>query len=161
MPLKVYECLRQIGEFVHDNAKEKSILICFKISSQVYIRLLFYTHTQTHTLTHSLMHTWPERKLFGFSQGLLFSLEVMANSLQPHALQHAKLLCSLPTPGVCSDSFPLSWWCHPTIPSFAAHFSCFLHYFPALGPFPITRLFASGDQNIGASASASVLPMNI
>ena len=64
------------------------------------------------------------------------------------------------TPGVYSDSWPLSWWCHPTISSSVIPFSC-LQPFPALGSFPVSQFFASHGQSIGVSASASVLPMNI
>ena len=66
-----------------------------------------------------------------------------------------------PSPRVCSDSRPLSWWCHPAISSSAAPFSSHLQSFPALGSFPVSWLSASGGQSTGASASASVLPMNI
>ena len=83
----------------------------------------------------------------------------MFDSLQPHGLQHAELPCPLLSPGVCSKSCPLSWWCHPTIPSSVVPFSSCPRSFPAPGSFPMGRLFASGDQIIGASAS--VLPMNI
>ena len=92
---------------------------------------------------------------------LLFSCSVMFNSLQPHGLQHTTLLCSSSSLGVCSNSCPLSWWCHPTISSSAIPFSFCLQSFPASGSFPMSRLFASGGQMIGATASASVLPKNI
>ena len=65
------------------------------------------------------------------------------------------------SPGVCSNSCPLSWWCHPTISSSVGPFSSCPQSFPASGCFPKSWLFASGGQSIGASASASVLPMNI
>ena len=52
-------------------------------------------------------------------------------------------------------------WCHPTISSFVAPFSSFPQSFPGSGSFPVSQLFTSGGQSIGASASASVLPMNI
>ena len=68
--------------------------------------------------------------------------------------------CSSPSPGTCSNSCPLSQWCHPTILSSVVPFSCLLS-FPASGSFPMSQLFASGIQTTGASASASVLPMNI
>ena len=71
----------------------------------------------------------------------------------------ARLLCPSPTPEACSNSGPSSQWCHPTISSSVGPFSC-LQSFPASGSFPVSQFFASGDQNIGASASASVLPMN-
>ena len=64
-------------------------------------------------------------------------------------------------PPVSSNSCPPSWWCNPTISSSASHFSSFLQSFPAAGYFPMSQFFISGGQNIGASTSASVLPMNI
>ena len=68
----------------------------------------------------------------------------------------------LPVPqGVCPSSSPLSWWCCPTISTSVALFSFCLQSFPASGSFPMSRLFESDGQSIGASASASVLPMNI
>ena len=71
------------------------------------------------------------------------------------------LPCPSPTPGVCSNSCPLSHWCHPTISSSIILFSSFPQSFPASGSFPVSRLFASGGQIIGVSPSVSVLPMNI
>ena len=68
---------------------------------------------------------------------------------------------SSPTPGICSNSCPLSQWCHPTISSSNVLFSCCLQSFPQTWSFPMSQFFASGRQSIGASASASVLPMNI
>ena len=84
----------------------------------------------------------------------------MSNSLRPHELQHARPPCPSPTPGVYSNSCPWSWWCHSTISSSVVPFSC-LQSFPASGSFPMSQLFASGGQSIRASASTSVLPMNI
>ena len=72
-----------------------------------------------------------------------------------------QLPCPSPTPRACSDSYPSSWWCHPTISSSVVPFSSCLQSFPASGSFLMNRFFASGGQSIGASASASVLPMNI
>ena len=85
----------------------------------------------------------------------------MSNSLWPHGLQHARLTCPLLLPRVGSNSHPLNQWCYLTISSSADPFSFCLHSFPAPGSFPMTWLFASGGQRTGASASASVLPMNI
>ena len=80
--------------------------------------------------------------------------------LWPRELQHARLFCPPVSPGVCSDSCPLSWWCYLTVSSSAALlFSC-LQSFPASGSFPVSWLFTSGGQSIRASASSSVLPMN-
>ena len=91
---------------------------------------------------------------------LLFSHSVMSDSLQHHGLQHARLPCPSPSLEVCSDSCPLSWWCHPAISSSVICFSSCLQSFPASRSFPIRQLFASDGPSIGASASASVLPMN-
>ena len=90
-----------------------------------------------------------------------FSRSVMSNSLRPHGLQHARLPCPSPTAGTSSNSCPLSQCCLPTITSSAIPFSSCLQYFPAPGSFPMSWLFALGGQSIRASASASVLPMNI
>ena len=87
-----------------------------------------------------------------------FSCSVVSDSLQPHGLQHARP--PSPTPGVYSNSCPLSRCCHPTISSSVIPFSC-LQSFPASRSFPVSQLFTSGGQSIGISASASVLPMNI
>ena len=71
---------------------------------------------------------------------LLFSRQVMSNSLQPHGLRHARFPCPSETPGVCSDSCPLSWWSHPTISSSVAPFSSCPQSFPASGSFPVRWL---------------------
>ena len=87
------------------------------------------------------------------------SCSVVSICLQPHGLQDTRLSCPPPVPGACSNSRPLSWWYHPTISSSVVHlFSC-LQSFPASGSFPMSRLFTSGGQRIGASAS--ILPINI
>ena len=85
----------------------------------------------------------------------------MSNSLWPHGLQHARFPCPSPTPGAYSNSCPSCWWCHPTISSSVIPISSHLQSFPAVGSFPMSGFFTSGGQSIGASASASVLPMNI
>ena len=83
----------------------------------------------------------------------------MSNSLQPRGLQHSSLPCPSLSPRVCLYSCPLSQWCHPTISS-AARFSC-PQSFPASGSSPMSWPFTSGAQSIRASASASVLPVNV
>ena len=90
-----------------------------------------------------------------------FSLSVVSDSLQSRGLQLAKPPCPSPTPGVYSNSCPLSQWCHSTMSSSVVPFSSRLQSFPASGSFQISQLFTSGGQSIGVSASASVLPMNI
>ena len=92
---------------------------------------------------------------------LLFGRSVLSNCLRPHGLQHTKLAYSLLSPRVCSDSHPLSQWCYLTISSSASPFSFWLHSFPTSGSFLMSWLFTSGGQNIRASASITVLPMNI
>ena len=89
-----------------------------------------------------------------------FSCSVVSNSLQPQGLQHSRSLCPSPTPGVYSNSCPLSGWCHPTIPSSVNSFSSCLQSFPASGSFQISQFFVSGGQSFGVSASTSDLPMN-
>ena len=85
----------------------------------------------------------------------------LSNSLRPRGLQHARPPCPSPTPGVYTNSCPLSWWCHLTISSSIVPSSSCLQSFPASGSFQMSQFFASGGQNIGVSASASVLPVNI
>ena len=89
-----------------------------------------------------------------------FSPSVVSNCLWPHGLQHARPPCSSPTPRICSNSCPLSWWCHPTISSSVVPFS-HLQSFSAWGSFPVSQFFASGGPSIGVSASASGLLLNI
>jgi len=99
--------------------------------------------------------------LLSSSVGHQFSRSVVSNSLRPHELQHARPPCPSPTPGVYPNSCPLSPWCHLTISSSVVSFSSCLQSFPASGSFPMNRLFTSGGQIIGVSASASVLPVTI
>ena len=95
---------------------------------------------------------------------LMGLLLFMSYSLQPHgripSLQHTKLPCPSPSPRVCSNSCPSSQWCHPTSSLSITPFSC-PQSFPASGSFPMSLLFMSGGQRIWASASASVLPVNV
>ena len=90
-----------------------------------------------------------------------FSHSVVSDSLRPHELQHARLPCPSPTPGLYSNSCPLSPWCHPATSSSVVPFSSCLQSLPASEPFPRSQFFTSGGQSTGVSASASVLPMNI
>ena len=69
--------------------------------------------------------------------------------------------CPLLSPRVCSNSYPLNWWCHPPISSSVISFSSCRQSFPTSGSFPLSQFFPSGGQSIGVSASTSVLPMNI
>ena len=89
------------------------------------------------------------------------SHSVLSDSLWPHGPQHSRLPCPSPTHGACSNSWPLSQWCHPTITSQVIPFSSHLQSFPASGSFPVSQLFTSCGQSIGVSASTSVLSMTI
>ena len=96
-----------------------------------------------------------------FSHSHVVQLLSVSNSLWHHGLQHARLPCPSPPPGACSNSCPSSRWCHPNISSSVIPFSSWLQSFPASGSFLVSQLFTSGGQRIGASASASVLPMSV
>ena len=90
-----------------------------------------------------------------------FSHSFMSDTLQPHGLQHARFPCPSPAPGAYSNSCLSNQWCHPTISSSVIPFSSCPQSFPASGSFPMSQFFTSGGQNIGVSASTSVLPMTI
>ena len=107
------------------------------------------------SLIYELIHS----QIFNLEspRSVQFSRSVMSYSLQPHGLQHTKLPCPSPNPGVYS----LSQWCHPTISSSVIPFSSCLQSFWASGSFQMSQLFTSGGQSIRVSALISVLPMNI
>ena len=90
-----------------------------------------------------------------------FSCSVVSYSLQPPGLQHSRLPCPSPTPRACSNSCPLSWWCHPTISSSVIPFPPAFNLSQYQGLFQISQFFALGGQSTGVSASASVVSMNI
>ena len=89
-----------------------------------------------------------------------FSHSVLSDSLQPHESQHARPPCPSPTPGVHSDSRPLSQWCHPDISSSVVPSSSCLQSLPASESFPMSQLFTWGGQSPRVSALASFLPKN-
>ena len=95
------------------------------------------------------------------SYSVQFSCSVVSDSLRPRESQHTRPPCPLPTPGVDPNPCPLSPWCHRTISSSVVPFSSCPQSCPASGSFPVSQFFASGDQTIRSSASASILPMNI
>ena len=103
-------------------------------------------------------HFWFKSQRFQFSP--VQSLSHVWLSVTPW-IQHTRLPSPSPTPRACSNSCPSSQWCHPTISSSVVPFSPCPKSFPVSGSFPMSQFFASGGQSIGASASASVLPMNI
>ena len=129
-------------------------------------RRFFYSPTKTgtaadHEIFVTYLNGWINKDRIIKVCCIWFSLLVLSDSLWPHGQQHAWLPCPLPPPRVCSSSCPLSRWCHPAISSSAAPCSFCLQSFPASGSFPTGWLFTSSGRSIGASASASVLPMNI
>ena len=89
-----------------------------------------------------------------------FSHSVVSDSLRSHELQHARSPCPSPTPGVHSNSCPLSWWCHPAISSSVIPFSSCPQSLPASESYPMSQLFAWGGQSTEVSALASFLPKN-
>ena len=101
-------------------------------------------------IIHGIIYKW-----------IVVQYSVMSDCLQPHRPQHAKLLCPWLSPRVCSNSCPLSWWCHLTISSSATLFSSCPQSFLASESFPMSQLFTLSGQKIGASSSATVLTMNI
>ena len=135
---------------------------------------LLYTFACQHYRDHALgrlqgflmlkfgcFHQWPSSVRADCRASdtlLLFSCQVQLDSLWPHELQQAKLPCPSLSPWVCSNSCPLSQWCHPTISSSVTPFSSCPQSFPVSGSFIVDQLFASGGQSIGASALALVLP---
>ena len=107
-----------------------------------------------------LLSTWNYYNLIN-QPSVQFSVSVVSHFLWSRGLQHNQLLCPSPTPRACSNLCPSSRWWHPTISSSVIPFSSCPQSFPASGSFPMSQFFASGGQSIGASASTSVLPIDI
>ena len=93
-----------------------------------------------------------------FISSVQFSRSVVSDSLPPHESQHTRPPCPSQTPGVHSDSRPLSQWCHPAISSSVIPFSFCPQSLPASESFPMSQLFTWGGQSTAVSASASLLP---
>ena len=119
------------------------------------------TKTRPVYMLPTITHFKPKNTYILKVQLSQFSFAVVSDSLLSHELQDTRPPCPLPTPEVYSDSCPLSRWCHPTISSSVISFSSRLQSAPALESFPTSQFFESAGQNIGVSASASVLPMNM
>ena len=137
---KLFGCLANFTEML--------FLICF-IFTVFSIVLFYFLYSASSILKLHLSHN------------LSFFQSVRSNSLWPHGLEHARLPCPSPSPGACSNSCSLSWWCHLNILSSVIPLSSCLPSFPASGFFLMSWLFTSGGQIIGVSASASILPINI
>ena len=114
-----------------------------------------------HCLTLNFMIRKAKYKMWYTCFSTLSSVSQSCPTFQPHEPQNARPPCPSPTPGVHLNPCPLSWWCHPTIPSSVVPCSSRPQSFPASGSFQLSQLFDSGGQNIGVSASTSALPMNI
>ena len=126
----------------------------------MFCYLYLYPHLYLYIKTLFIYYRWT-LGYFHISGSVQFSHSVVSDYLWSHGLQHARPPCPSPTPGVYSNSSPSSRWCHITISSSFVTFSSCLQSFPAPESFQISQFFTSGGPNIGASASASVLPMNI
>ena len=120
---------------------------------------IFILNIRLHALyVHTYLHI--PYKLVIFDISIQFSCSVMSDSLRPHELHHTRPPCPSPTPRIYPNPCPLSRWCRPTISSSVIPFSSCPQSFPASGSFAVSQLFTSGSQNIGVSASTSVLSMN-
>ena len=107
------------------------------------------------------MRMWMENNFYwNYIVSVQFSSLVMSSCLQPHGLQHTRPPCPSPTSRACSNSCPLSWWCHPTISSSVVPFSSCPQSLPASESLPMSQLFAWGGPSTGVSALASVIPKN-
>ena len=116
-------------------------------------------------LPHSSQMVFPPDFWTSFSwflqfNSVQFSRSVVSDSLRPHESQHLRPPCPSLTPGVHPDPCPSSQWWHPVISCSVIPFSSCPQSLPASESFPMSQLIAWGSQSIGASASASVLPMN-
>ena len=105
-----------------------------------------------------LLRAWNREVKFGEFSSVQFSCSDMSDSLRLHGLQHARLPCPLPTPGVYSNSCPLSRWCHPTISSSVVPFFSCLQSFPASGSSSESALCIRWPNN--RSFSFSISPSN-
>ena len=137
---------------------------CLTLSSEACISLYTFIQTKKELQNDYERIIWKWLDL-GFMTEMVmisvqFSHSVMSDSGTPWTAAH-QASCPSPTPRACSNSCPLSQWCHATISSSVVPFSSCLQSFPASGSFPMSQLFTSGGPSIGVSASASVLPMNI
>ena len=134
----------------------------FKSSQQNISKLNPTVHKKDHTLWPSGIHPKFIRMIQYMQISVIyhiqFSRSVVSYSLRPHELQHARLPCPSPAPGVYSNFRPSSQWCHPAISSSVIPFSSCPQSLPASESFPGSQLFAWGGQSTGVSALASFLP---
>ena len=127
----------KVGNLGQWNSKHTLRLFTFKTAIICYVKGPFFYVS----------------KLYA-SRSVQFSCSVVSGSLRHHGLQHARLPCLSLTPRACSNSCPLTWWCHPTILCSVIPFSC-LRSFPASGSFLMSQFFASDSQRWRFSISPS------
>ena len=127
----------------------------------LFLIIYIYTHTVCRKEIIRLWSSILKEVQWKALSSVQFNRSVPSDSLQPHESQHARPPCPSPTPGAHPNPCPSSWWCHPAISSSIIPFSSCPQSLPDSGSFLMSQLFAWGSQNIGVSASASVLPMNI
>ena len=138
---------------------------CSTLGFPVHHHLLEFAQTHVHWIggaiqpSHLLLS--PSHLAFNISQYQGLFQGVSSSRQLAKVLEHTRLSCTPLSPGVCSNSRPLSWWCHPTISSSVVPFSSCPQSLPPSGSFLMSQFFASGGQSIGVSALASVLQMNI
>ena len=129
------------------------------MSNNGWIDQKYVVHIYNGIITRPLKRIMPsaatcmDLEIIILSTSVQFSCSAVFNSLQPCGLQHDRPPCPSPTPGVDSNSCPLSQWCHPTISTPVVPFSSSLQSFPASGSFPMSQFFESGGQSIRVSAS--------
>ena len=130
----------------------------YELAISIYVSPSFWTSLPPPSPSHPERVGRFERVTLKHTHSVQFSRLVVSDSLRPHELQHARPPCTSPTPGVHSNSHPLSWCYHPAISSSVIPFSSCPHSLPASESFPMSQLFTWGGQSTGVSASASVLP---
>ena len=138
-----------VNYLIYNGLSDCCLLILFFASFD----FLFIPSLLLHSLSQSHMHTYTYTHLlsdFEHFVGQPLSLTLC----NPSGLQHTRLPCHSLSAAVCSNSCPFSWWCHPTISPSVNPFSSRPQSFPGPGSFPMSQLFPSGGQRIGASASA-------
>ena len=152
IPLPVMSCLPclPVKLVIHNFASTRKLSLReLPILSFVLLNVLYCFRTY-----FFYMSVFPAR------WGSCYSVTKSCLTLRLHGLVRARFPYPLLSPGIFSDSCPLSWWCHPTVSFSVTPFSC-PQSFPASRSFSVNQLFASSGQSIGASASSSILPMNI
>ena len=149
-----------MAAFLPESLEDNQFSCLFQFLLSIHIPWFTATFLCLQSATLQLLFSLPPFLFWCWpSLLLLLSCSVVSNTLWPCGLQHARLPCPPPSPGVCSNSCPLSQWCHLTISSSVVHLSSCPQSCPASGSIPVSWLFTFGGQSIGVSAS--VLPVNI